>query len=119
MPDPVDTFATVWFFALFFGAPLLGWFFAFADYRAYVRSLRRAMIVVRRYTFETPLWALRDRPQCLVDLGLAPGCTHDEIMAAYRRKVMKAHPDRGGDRRQFELLQTRLHEALELAASTA
>jgi hypothetical protein len=35
-------------------------------------------------------------------------------MAAYRRQVKRVHPDYGGDRRQFELLQQRLHEALRL-----
>jgi curved DNA-binding protein CbpA len=35
-------------------------------------------------------------------------------MAAYRRRVKHVHPDYGGDRRQFELLQQRLQEALRV-----
>ena len=29
-------------------------------------------------------------------LGLAPGATRDEILAAHRRLVSRVHPDRGG-----------------------
>lgn len=114
MFDPIDAVGVAWFVTLFFGVPLLGWLAMFADYRAYLRGLRRALVVVRRYTLQTPLWALRDRPQCLQELELSPECTREEVMAAYRRRVKRVHPDYGGDRRQFELLQQRLHEALRL-----
>jgi hypothetical protein len=112
--DPIDAVGVVWFLTLFFGVPLLGWVAMYADYRAYLRGLRRALVVVRQYTLESPLWALRDRPACLQELGLDPDCTREEVMAAYRRRVKHVHPDYGGDRRQFELLQQRLHEALRL-----
>ena len=110
----VDALGAIWFVVLFVLAPALGWFFMFADYRVYLRSLRRAMVAVRHYA-STPYWALRERPECLRELGLEPGCTAEEVMAAYRQKVKQAHPDRGGDRRQFERLQRRLTEALALA----
>lgn len=110
----VDTLSVLWFVGLFFGLPLFGWFLMVADYRAYLRAMRRALVAVRRYTLDAPLWALQDRPECLQQLGLAPGCSRDEVMAAYRRCVKDVHPDRGGDRRQFDKLQRWLREALAL-----
>ena len=109
----VDALATTWFVALFLLTPALGWFFMVVDYRAHLRSLRRAMVAVGNYA-STPYWALRERPECLTELGLEPGCTADEVMAAYRIRVKEAHPDRGGDRQRFERLQQRLAEALAL-----
>lgn len=112
--DTIDALATLWVAALLLGVPLLGWAAMVVDYRAYLRSLRRALVAVRRYSLEAPLWALRDRPQCLQELGLAPGCTREEVMAAYRRRVKEVHPDHGGDRRRFDQLQRHLKEALRL-----
>ncbi len=34
-------------------------------------------------------------------LGLEPGATHAELKAAYRRKALESHPDRGGDPATF------------------
>jgi curved DNA-binding protein CbpA len=47
-------------------------------------------------------------------LGLTLPCTADDIRAAYRRKVKKLHPDRGGDRRQFLRLQAHFEQAMGL-----
>ncbi len=50
-------------------------------------------------------------------LGVGPGATHDEVRAAFRRRVAAAHPDTGG---RAEELQ-RLIEARDtlLRAATA
>ena len=112
--DSIDAIAAAWVAVILLGVPLLGWVAMVVDYRTYLRSLRRALVAVRRYSLESPLWALRDRPQCLQELGLTPGCTRDEVMAAYRRRVKEVHPDYGGDRRRFDELQRRWREALAL-----
>lgn len=112
----LDVAGALWFVALFIGLPLAGWLAMVVDLRAQLRRLRGALTIFRGGLSETPLWAIRDRPECLRELGLAPGCTRDEVMAAYRREVKCAHPDRGGDRRRFDRLQQRLHEALRLVA---
>ncbi len=112
--DAIDAVGATWFLGLFFGLPLLGWLAMAADYRAYLRGLRRALVLIRTYRIETPLWALRDRPRCLHDLELEPGCSRDEVMASYRRLVKEAHPDLGGDRRRFDRLQRSLREAIQL-----
>ena len=38
-------------------------------------------------------------------LGVTPGAPMDEVKAAWRRLVREHHPDRGGDRERFELVQ--------------
>lgn len=114
MPDPVDAFGFAWFLALFFGMPLLGYVAMVIDYRAYLRSLRRALVLVKSYRLETPLWALRERPACLEELDIDIDCTYEEVMAAYRHRAKQVHPDHGGDRQQFDRLQQCLHEALVL-----
>lgn len=122
-PDtPIDLAAdglgAAWFIAIAFGLPVVGWLAAVLDYRAYLRSLRGALVVVGRYTLDAPLWALRDRPDCLQELGLEPGCTRGEVMAAYRKRVKKVHPDHGGDRRRFDRLQQHFREAIQLVEAT-
>lgn len=112
--DALDAVGVAWFVAIFFGFPLLGWLAMVVDYRAYLRGLRRALVLVRTYRLETPLWALLDRPQCLQDLELDRGCSREEVMGAYRRLVKTAHPDLGGDRRRFDRLQRSLREAIQL-----
>ena len=114
MDFAADAVAAAWFVTLFFGAPLLGWALLVLDIRAYYRKLRRALVLVSQYRFDTPLWAIRQRPECLQELGIELGATRDEVMAAYRRRVKHVHPDRGGDRRRFERLQRSLAEALAL-----
>ena len=100
---------------LIIGAPLLGWVLMVLDYRAYLRSLRRALTLIGQYAVGTPAWSLQDRPECLQELGLTAPCTREEVLAAYRQRVKTVHPDHGGDRRRFEILQRRLEEALLLA----
>ena len=89
--NTVDLLAGLWFGVLALGLPLAGWVFMGLDYRAYLRSLRRAIAVVKQYKLALPEWARRDRPPCLQELGLAPNCTRDEVFAAYRqRRLVKA-----------------------------
>lgn len=115
MVHPADILGAVWCGAILLGAPLLGWWLMVADIRAYLRGLRRAMVWVGAYA-TTPYWALRERPDCLRAFGLERGCTADEVMAAYRRLVKTAHPDRGGSRDRFDRLQQHLADALRLVA---
>ena len=119
MPDPVDAFSWFAFLMLALGLPLLGWALMALDYRTYLLSLRRAMVVVQGYVLETPDWVRRDRPDCLVALGLQSPCTREEVLAAYRSRVKRLHPDRGGQRREFERLQRRFEEAMRLTETDA
>lgn len=119
VPDLIDSFAMLAFLMLAIGMPLLGWFFMVVDYRAYLKSLRRAIAVVKSYYHARPSWIHQEewigkRPECLESLELSMPCTHAEVLAAYRRKVKEVHPDRGGDRRQFDRLQKHLEEAIAL-----
>ena len=118
MLDPVDSVAWLYVVAVLIGIPLLGWVFMVLDYRAYVRSLRRAIAVVRQYTFDLPEWVKDERPECFRALGLVPPCTKEEVLAAYRRLVKELHPDRGGDRRRFNRLQRHFEEAIALVEET-
>jgi hypothetical protein len=101
-----------------FGVPLLGYVFLVLDIRRYLRSLRRALIVVSGYLPELPEWVRRDTPRCLMALGLHYPCSTVDVLSAYRRKVKQLHPDRGGDRRAFLLLQRHFEEAMRFVSQT-
>ena len=113
-PDGYDRVVTGIYLAVVLGLPLLGYFFMYLDFRRYLRSLRRALVVVARVVPTTPYWALRERPHCLKVLGLSLPCTEEDVLAAYREKAKEQHPDRGGDLDQFLRLQRYFEEAREL-----
>jgi hypothetical protein len=113
-PDRIDGAVTAAYLTIAFGLVALGYLCMVLDFRAYLRSLRRALVVVSNYRPELPAWVRRDTPRCILALGLTLPCTSDDILAAYRRKVKKLHPDRGGDRRQFLLLQAHFEQAMAL-----
>lgn len=115
-PDGIDGTVTAAYLATAFGLAALGYLCMVLDFRAYLRSLRRALVVVSNYRPELPAWVRRDTPRCIVALGLTLPCTADDVLAAYRRKVKKLHPDRGGDRREFLRLQAHFEQALALLA---
>ena len=117
-PDGVDNSVAAVFFLLAFGIPAIGYFFLVLDFRRYLRSLRRALVVASNITLKIPYWASRDRPNCLVALGLYDGCTEAEVMEAYREKVKTLHPDRGGKLKSFLRLQQNFELALQVARQT-
>jgi DnaJ-class molecular chaperone len=113
MPDPIDTLATLWVVLIALGAPLLGWVLMGLDYRAYLRSLRRALVAITGVQSGVPFWARPAVPECYHELGVEPTATRDEVLAAYRRRAKEVHPDLGGDRRSFDRLQAAFREAIE------
>jgi hypothetical protein len=115
-PDGLDWTMTLSYLALAFGLPILGYVCMVLDIRAYLRSLRRALVVIAGYRSELPEWMRKNTPRCILALGLTMPCTSDDILAAYRRKVKLLHPDRGGDRREFLQLQAHFEQAMAFVA---
>jgi hypothetical protein len=115
-PDGIDWTVTASYLALAFGLAALGYVCMVLDFRAYLRSLRRALVLISHYRVELPAWVRRDTPHCILALGLTMTCTAEDVLAAYRRKVKRLHPDRGGDRREFLRLQTHFEQAMALVA---
>jgi hypothetical protein len=114
-PDAVDRAALLAYLLVAFGVPALGYVFMAVDLRRYLRSLRRALVVVANAARgSAPYWAVRDRPPCLEALSLALPCTEEAVLAAYRERVKDLHPDRGGDLQQFLRLQKHFEQALHL-----
>jgi hypothetical protein len=113
-PDGIDWTVTLGYLALAFGLPILGYIAMVLDIRAYLRSLRRAIMVITGYHTELPEWVRKNTPRCILALGLTMPCTTDEILVAYRKQVKLLHPDRGGDRREFLRLQSHFEQALAL-----
>ena len=111
-PDGIDSTAMAGYLALAFGLPILGYVCMVLDVRAYLRSLRRAIMVVAGYRTELPEWVRKNTPRCILALGLVMPCTSEDVLAAYRRKVKLLHPDRGGDRREFLRLQAHFEQAM-------
>lgn len=120
-PDAVDAGALALFAAIAIGLPALGYAFMALDIRRYLRSLRRALVVVAAAATRrsTPYWAMRDCPPCLEALDLSLPCTEEQVMAAYRRRVKELHPDHGGDLQQFLRLQKHFEQALHLVRQHA
>jgi len=118
-PDSIDTAILAGFLAIAFGIPLLGYVLMALDIRAYLRSLRRALVVVARAVPTTPYWLHADRPPCLIALGLQLPITESDVMAAYRSRVKQLHPDRGGDLQKFLQLQRHFEQARLLARQHA
>jgi len=116
LPDGVDWTITAVYLLLAFGLAALGYVCMVFDIRAYLRSLRRTLVLVSHYRVELPAWVRKDTPRCILALGLTLPCTADDIRAAYRRKVKLMHPDLGGDRREFLRLQSHFEQAIALIA---
>lgn len=102
------------FVALAIGAPAVGYVCMALDVRAYLRSLRRALVVVANYLPHLPAWARLETPRCLSVFGLSFDCTREQLDRAYRRKVKELHPDRGGDRRRFQRILEYYEQARQL-----
>src|SRR5262245_16180400 len=84
------------------------------DFRAYLRSLHRGIVCVTRYVNDVPAWARRHTPRSIAALGLEAPCTQEDLKRAYRARVKRLHPDRGGDNRKFLALQSCFEEAMQL-----
>jgi hypothetical protein len=117
-PDSVDATALALYVAVAFGLPLAGYGVMAIDIRRYLRSLRRALVVVAQVAYPgSPYWSRQDRPPCLVALDLVLPCREEQVLAAYRQRVKALHPDRGGDLQQFLKLQKHFEQAMHLARS--
>jgi hypothetical protein len=117
-PDGFDLTVTIAFFALALGLPALGYVCLVLDIRAYLRSLRRALVKVTNYFPHLPAWARMETPRCIAVFDLPWPCTEDQLRRAYRTKVKISHPDRGGDPQRFLILQEHFEAALALVAAT-
>jgi hypothetical protein len=118
-PDGLDATVTAVFLLIAFGLPTAGYVAMALDIRAYLLSLRRALIVVGSYLRGTPSWARPYTPPSLFTFGLTMPCSEEELLRAYRDRVKGMHPDRGGDKRQFLRLQSQFEDAIQYIRSQA
>jgi hypothetical protein len=118
-PDGIDRSAILLYLGIFVGLPVLGYFCMVLDFRAYLRSLRRALMVIQRTIPSIPSWARQDTPACLIALGLSLPSSREQVLTAYRQRVKLLHPDRGGDREKFMRLQRHFEAAIEFVDDTA
>jgi hypothetical protein len=87
------------------------------DVRTWVRTFRRALIVVQDHLPNFPRWMRSQTPRCLTALGLNLSCDEEQLLQCYRKKVKQLHPDCGGDRKRFMRLQADFEEALSFIRS--
>lgn len=119
-PSGLDLTVTVTFVAIALLVPAAGYVFMALDFRAYLRSLRRTLVVVTQWTLPgIPAWARRETPRAIAALGLRMPCTEEELKRAYRARVKLLHPDHGGDERRFLMLQANFEEALAILSGEA
>ena len=69
-PDAFDLFVLALIGGTIVGILVAGHALMFIDFRRYLRSLRRTIIVVANYLPHIPAWARQETPRCLVALGL-------------------------------------------------
>lgn len=112
-PTPFNAATVAVFVLISFSLPALGYVFLALDIRRYLRSLNRALIRVATQIYSTPRWAHPETPRCLAVFGLQLPCTEEDLKSAYREKVKLLHPDRGGDKRRFLVLQAQFNEAMK------
>lgn len=115
-PTPFNALTVAVFVLAAFALPALGYVFLALDIRRHLRSLKRMLICVANSAYSTPRWALPETPRCLEVLGLQLPCGEEELKRAYREKVKRLHPDRGGDKHRFLMLQSQFQEALRYVA---
>lgn len=112
-PDLLDVMATTGFLLGVLALAGLGYVAMVADFRAYLRSLRGALVIAGTYLSRRPQWARSHTPAAISAFGLTMPCSEADLLKAYRARVKQLHPDRGGDRRQFLRLQTQFEAAIE------
>ncbi len=112
-PSAFDAATVAVFLLIALSLPVLGYVFLALDIRRYLRSLNRALIRVVSQVYSTPRWAYPETPRCLAVFGLQFPCSEEDLKSAYREKVKRLHPDRGGDKRRFLVLQAQFSEALK------
>jgi hypothetical protein len=113
-PDGIDTSLIIICLVVMLGVPFLGYVLMVIDFRRWLRSLRRALMVVQQYVWDVPYWAHSQCPACLQALDLELPCTEEDVLAAYRELAKSMHPDRGGDLQQFLRLQKHFEHAMKL-----
>jgi hypothetical protein len=113
-PDGIDASLTVVCLVVMLGVPFLGYVLMVIDFRRWLRSLRRALMVVQQYVWDVPYWAHSQRHACLQALELELPCTEEDVLSAYRELAKTMHPDRGGDLQQFLRLQKHFEHAMKL-----
>jgi hypothetical protein len=113
-PDGIDTSLIVICLVVMLGVPFLGYVLMVIDFRRWLRSLRRALMVVSQYIPNVPYWALSQSPACLQALDLELPCTEEDVLSAYRELAKTLHPDRGGDLQQFLRLQKHFEQAMKI-----
>jgi hypothetical protein len=116
-PDGIDLTVLAAYLALLAAIVVAAHVFLILDIRAYLRSLRRALVLISNYGRDLPAWVRRDTPRCIQALGLRCPCTADDVLAAYRQRVKQLHPDRGGNRQDFLKLQQHFEQAMGLFSS--
>ena len=112
-PDALDLATTSLILVACFALTVSGHVFLALDVRSWLRSFRRALIIVTDHLPYFPRWSRVHTPRCLAALGLRLPCDEAQLMRTYRKKVKQLHPDRGGDRKRFLRLQADFEEALE------
>jgi hypothetical protein len=118
-PDLFDVAIFCVIFGLLFTVVISGHILLVLDVRAWMRSLRRALVVIADHLPHFPRWARGQTPRCMSALGVELPCSREQLMNAYRQKVKQLHPDRGGDRKRFMRLQADFEEAMEFITRQA
>ncbi|HTQ40914.1 MAG TPA: J domain-containing protein [Pirellulales bacterium] len=112
-PDALDLATTCLLLGGILALTLSGHVLFVLDVRAWLRTFRRALIVVTDHLPNFPRWVRLQTPRCLAAMGLKLPCNEEQLMRTYRQKVKQLHPDCGGDRKRFMRLQANFEEALQ------
>ncbi len=124
-PTTLDLCVLAGYLLIVVGGPIAGYVLLVVDIRKHYRRLRQALVVVSQYTRRLPRWvaeeatARKQVPACVAAFGLGMPFTEEELLNAYRQQVKTRHPDRGGNRDDFLVLQQHFEQARSLLSDTA
>ena len=91
-PDSLDLAVTFLLLGAMIALTVSGHVLMVLDIRAWLRSLRRALIVVTDHLPHFPRWSRHQTPRCLAAMGLKLPCNQEQLLRGLSPRSKKTPP---------------------------